>query len=353
MKKILFVAASAVLLAAGCQKTEIINPVGEPAMQFTAKMGKLTKADDTTPAKDASNGMENLQNQNFKVWAYTAFADPINGIEPGMPHSEMEGILVEYKEGKWSTEKEYYWPGTGKYLNFFALSTGVESPSVSFENKGSDLEDTLSKSMIITDYTVDHENPIDDLMVADFVYQSQEDEKNVSLKFRHALSKVDFLFVTRQDDAENYRKVVVEEVVVEKLNTKSTLTVSEVAGADSLITYKPSWGDRSVSQSFVETKDSFELSDTVKTFASWLVLPQQIGLTGEDDVIEEDLTVKISFRMGENDTEQISFNLATKDLKEWKPNQYIKYTVNITPNLIKFVPEVEDWDVITPEEEQN
>ena len=37
MKKILFVAFAATLLAASCQKTEIINPVspnGEPAMSF-------------------------------------------------------------------------------------------------------------------------------------------------------------------------------------------------------------------------------------------------------------------------------------------------------------------------------
>ena len=45
MKKILFLAASAILLAAGCQKTEVLNQaIGDP-MTFSTGMGKLTKAD--------------------------------------------------------------------------------------------------------------------------------------------------------------------------------------------------------------------------------------------------------------------------------------------------------------------
>ena len=35
MKKFFFVALAATLLAAGCQKTEVINPVGGRSMSFT------------------------------------------------------------------------------------------------------------------------------------------------------------------------------------------------------------------------------------------------------------------------------------------------------------------------------
>ena len=72
MKRILFVAVSATLLAAGCQKTKIINqinPNGEPSLTFTTGMGKLTKVSDD-PSDADSVGMANLKAQDFRVWAY-------------------------------------------------------------------------------------------------------------------------------------------------------------------------------------------------------------------------------------------------------------------------------------------
>ena len=71
MKKIFFVALSATLLAAGCQKTEVLNPVGGPTMSFNTGMGKITKSVGTADAEAA--GLKNLEAQDFSVWAY---ADP-------------------------------------------------------------------------------------------------------------------------------------------------------------------------------------------------------------------------------------------------------------------------------------
>lgn len=72
MKRILFVALSATLLAAGCQKTEIINPVNSNVMTFSTNMSKLTKAGQQDAEK---TGEVNLQEQNFRVWAYCAYED--------------------------------------------------------------------------------------------------------------------------------------------------------------------------------------------------------------------------------------------------------------------------------------
>ena len=55
MKKIFFVALAATLLAASCQKTEVINPVGGPVMSFNTGMGKITKAVGTADAEAANN----------------------------------------------------------------------------------------------------------------------------------------------------------------------------------------------------------------------------------------------------------------------------------------------------------
>ncbi|MBQ8629963.1 MAG: fimbrillin family protein [Prevotella sp.] len=125
MKRILFLAISATLLAIGCQKTEVINPVAD-SLTFTTDLGKLTKVtDEELDLPDAEgSGVGNLQAQHFKVWSYTVFADANNGITAGQIYDYMDGIPVTYANSVWSTKDEHYWPGTGKKLDFFAVSTG-------------------------------------------------------------------------------------------------------------------------------------------------------------------------------------------------------------------------------------
>ena len=67
MKKILFAAFAASLLAASCQKTEVYQPTTTgPEMTFSTEMKKITKADPSASAV----GDANLQAQGFNVWAY-------------------------------------------------------------------------------------------------------------------------------------------------------------------------------------------------------------------------------------------------------------------------------------------
>ena len=42
-----------------------------------------------------------------------------------------------------------------------------------------------------------------------------------------------------------------------------------------------------------------------------------------------------------------------KGLTAWNPNQQIKYTITLAPNLITFNPTVDEWDVPTDIEHQN
>ncbi len=93
MKKIFFVAISVTLLAAGCQKTEIINHVGGDVMSFSTGMGKLTKADGTAADAD-KNGMANLKAQDFRVWASYVEADAQTGAAANTFYDGMENSLV-------------------------------------------------------------------------------------------------------------------------------------------------------------------------------------------------------------------------------------------------------------------
>ena len=88
MKKIFYVAISATLLAAGCQKTEILNqPVGED-LTFSAQMGKLTKADATVT--------DELKTQKIDVWAIAAYEDDLNKVTPGTAYKEIKGIELSF-----------------------------------------------------------------------------------------------------------------------------------------------------------------------------------------------------------------------------------------------------------------
>ena len=362
MKKIFFVALSATLLAAGCQKTEVLKSVGEPAMVFTTGMNKLTKSVGTADADSA--GTVNLKAQDFRVWAYADYEDPnTSGTELDKIYDGMANLAITYTEttseigeGKltsWAPAKEYYWPGAGKNLRFFAVSgvnlgadlteTNVVVPSINRT------ETAVTTSLVVNDFVVNNQSPNADLMVADFVCQNQA-TKEVALKFRHTLSKVQFLFKTT---AASERPVFVQSLKVEGIKTTATLTVADAA-ADAGAIARFSWAEGNGPQAFTDdytkTADGFptepeyiegnaedntalKLTTNPEEFATWQVIPQSIS----------GLKVNILYIIGERQFESI-FTLSTDNLTAWAPNQYIRYTVTLAPNVISFVPSVEDWD---------
>lgn len=368
MKRILILAISATLLAAGCQKTRVINqvnPVGEPEMTFSPGMSKLTKAAD-------ADGMANLEAQHFSVWAYADYEDPLND-KPDLDqiYDGMDGAPISYNgKGGWIPNKDYYWPGQDKKLNFFAVSptTVAHQVKIFFDGRTS-ANEALNPDFRLYDFEVTDGSV--DLMVADFVNQAQNQgetsTKQVKLKFRHTLSKIQFLFRTEgaaeaEEGEEKNDDVHVQSIEIENVVTHGDLNVSKNTGADA--TTKPcvaTWTpDESITKIFAEdyagkddTADlstiqdvqwinmqeephdltAMKLTTEAKPFATWLCIPQSI----------ENLKVKVLYLMGKRQM-QSTFVLHTNDLKRWGENQYIKYTITLTPNKITFTPEVGDWE---------
>ena len=367
MKKILFVAISATLLAAGCQKTEIINQVSGDAMTFTTAMSKLTKASDAE-----SDGVVNLQAQNFKVWSFCAYADAINDVKYGDVYDKMEALDVTYEDGAWTTDLDYYWPGTAKKLDFFAVSTGAtwkngETAGVEWAitNGGAETIGKDVRKLEVKGYTVNHEYPNDDLMVSEFVRQDQSmNEKKVKLHFKHALAKVQFKFLT---NAAQTDEVLVNSLVVEDLKTTGNLTVTETAetyGTEDQtgrVKVALAWTPAETKANFADDHDGdLTLTADATEYATWLVLPQDIT----------DKTVKIAYTINERPFEQI-FALTRPAVAEekdgegkvvteakdafaaWDINQVITYTINLSPNKITFDPSVEGWAPETPQTDVN
>ncbi len=358
MKKILFVAISATLLAAGCQKTEIINQFGGDAISFTTGMNKLTKASGDFADAD-STGMVNLQAQDFRVWAYYVENDEHTGAKANELYDGMGNSPVEYiKDGeKWSTNKQYYWPGQGKELRFFAVSADNDTHGDASDIEGGKVKINDDRTnLTVENFVVNKDKPDTDLMVADFIKKHQgstPEDKAVNLVFRHALSKVEFLFKT---DTKLLTNVWVQEVSVSNVMTTSTLTVTEVENVTNF-----SWGEKTVPEVFYddykakedetplpndvvvaenvdlhEEQNAMFLTDEAEPFTTWLVLPQNIKNETTD------LKVDVIYVMG-NRQFKASFSLGSDDLTEWAHNQYIKYTITLTPNLISFNPTVEPW----------
>lgn len=396
MRKILFLAVSATLLAAGCQKTEIINPIGDqPALSFSTDFGKLTKAADAN-----AEGLVNLKEQDFRVWAYAAHDfdnTPQDDVTAIGIYDKMEDIKVVDDNNAWDPGKQYFWPGANKGLYFFAVSdtdeflgdvgkpeneTKVSPVTINMTNSVDENNVSVANptTMVITNYVVDETNPNNDLMVADFVRQSQEDnEKKVSLNFRHTLSKVQFQFVTNPVEDIS---VFVQKLEVVDLLTTGNLTVTpadftaDATGAE-VATVSFTWdllGDAAnetpVTATFVddydtaydgadfpakiegaeptvEDKKAMKITatggenDPAQEFATWLVLPQDIT----------DKTVKITYLINERKfTNEFALD---KTLEAWAVNQYVKYTINLSPNLITFDASVEEWTPTTVVDHQN
>lgn len=376
MKKIFFVALAATLLAAGCQKTEILNQVKD-SMIFSSEMGKLTKS-------ATAEGEANLQTQSFNVWALADFDDPFkvdDGV--GKVYDHLEGVLFNYVSGSdndWTSEdnKDYYWPGTQKYLTFFATS-GVDKTKVNptVEAKGA------NASLTVDSFTVTDGNT--DVMVADFIYQSQESKSNledgvskksVDFIFHHALTKVEFLFKTEVNEKDD--DIYVQNITVANVKTTAKLNVSQDAvNAPVLLEWDEPSDDADAKKTFTEDfanndktatdfpaedvtyelldgtteldKTALKLDGNATPFATWLMMPQTIG----------DIAVDVVYVMGKRQFKS-TFKLAaeykvgdeTKTLSRWNENQHVKYTITLTPNKITFKPTVDGWEAPATNVEQ-
>ena len=372
MKKIFFVAFTATLLAAGCQKTEVINqvtPDGEPSMSYAPSMGKLTKAAST-------DGLKTLQSQDFHLWAYYVKADANRGASANAVYDGMSNIKVDYNNNSWSTDPIHFWPGSGKRLRFFAVSADENISTQLFaennivpdvltaEDEGYDAATSNFGGLKINTFTVDSTNPSSDLMVADSLTQDQS-VLDVKLNFRHALSKVQFLFkndkatVKEGETIDPRTQVWVQHVEVKAVANVGSLTVAAASTDANRFAWNPSatatfiadyvgtpaadmaiaddGHDKKAENYTISSDNCMKLTGTYTEYATWLVIPQNLTVN------DKTLKVEIVYVIGDRQF-VASFPLQQGSLTAWNPNQFIKYNINLSPNIIGFDPTVEEWE---------
>ena len=384
MKKIFFVAIAATLLAAACQKTEVlnqVNPVDGTSMTFAPNMGKLTKA-----ATAEGAGETNLSEQDFRLWAFYKADDPQKGAAANSVYDGMSNIIISDATGEWKANTTHFWPGKGKELKFFAISadqaTYGTGEGITVADSKVSINDDRTQ-MTVTDFTVIPSAPDTDLMVADYVEAKQKEadkgSNTVAFTFRHALTKVQFSF----RNTETKMPVYVQQMYVEEVNTVADLTVNGAVGETTMAwgtpetpaifagDYAPAegttleplvateaenisaWNTKVALDAANNIKNYMELTDEYEPFTTWLVIPQEVYKAGEGENAKptKDLKVTIAYVIkSATETRQFisTFSLGSATIvPTWGPNQYVKYNINLTPNIIGFSATVAPWDETT------
>lgn len=370
------VALAVVLFAAGCQKTEIMNQTGT-SIGFATQTGKLTKAEDVA-------GVATLKTYGFRVWAYRNFTDEyyagpnsttnktgLNEIYDGMSALP---VTWNTTSSKWSTTKDYYWPGAEKELKFYAVSCNETdfptlASAVKITNNETETGTTTVEKFVVLP-TADN-----DLMIAAPITQAQGqgegDNKNaVKPVFGHTLTKVQFDFKT---DAQTMTEhpVYIQSIETSALKTTGSITLPFTATAgvtspwtlDETPTHQyadnnataitlpkvkvvdPETGQETGQETEITIdgeviptdgtadRTGLTLTGTYQTLDTWLLLPQDISKA----------TVTVTYII-KNRQFTKTFPLYATNLTKWDVNQFVKYNVTIAPNLISFDPTVEEWD---------
>lgn len=389
MKKTFFVALAATVMTVGCQKTELLNGTTGPALSFTTVMNKLTKAQGTVDAEN--KGQKNLEAQDFSVWAYadpqsdfasvtvvnatTKIYDGIENLHVDCKRAHTDAIVgngtnenpqTPAVEAIWKTAKEYYWPGENKNLRFFAVSadgswlrptaTGSTCPvTIDYATPSLLVEDFEVKAAPVMDgETVVKTAANEDLMVADFIKQNQDD-KVVDLTFRHTLSKVEFIFKTlAAENGATAPDVWVQSLSVAGMKYKGDLNVTPKDATAATIQWNFAWTPDPATTTFTDDwtgiatyldgtdattiadATAMKLTTSPQTFTTWLMIPQ--GITS-------DSKVSITYVINKRQFTSI-FPLngdSNTTISSWSCNQHIKYNVVLAPNTISFSPTVQDW----------
>ena len=378
MKRCLVAIVFAASMVAGCQKTDIYYEASTK-IEFVGGMKKQTKASETAPSAKNDGQFDNLYAQDFRVWAFKNWDDPLttNVNEINSEYDGITNLLISYKpgvgeeKGTWKTDKDYYWPGNDKSLKFYAISSsnwtskdgaeGAETVSVNHTGNSTELG-----TMTISDFTVSSKAD-NDLMVADACIQMQQGSTKkdgeedyvvgnaVEQTFRHALTKVRFNFLTTStsipvfvqkietSNLYNSTDIIASfgETVSFAWNRKSKTTFTDDCddpidfAAKGVTEVWPIGGETKTAVANLTDKDGITLSSTVETsIDTWLMIPQSLS----------NATVTITYILKDRQfSKEFPLDI-TGVLTEWEPNQFVNYNVTIAPNLIDFDATVSGWN---------
>lgn len=197
MKKILYMAAAAALMAASCTSNDIMeNDMQRPAAQVPISFSTYNSSVRT---RGVETTIGNLQGSGFEVLGICA-------------DSVMMQDMVWYNEAedKFASELTYYWPaadlsGTPAALDFYAIYASndfvqLQDNAISY--------DTTAKS-VTSPFTLMDPCGYSDIVVAKAMGQTATANGKVALSFKHILGEMTLALDSVEKDKYEYRDVEV------------------------------------------------------------------------------------------------------------------------------------------------
>ncbi len=363
MKKLFILAAAALVAAAACTKTEVVNNTPDQAIAFqVANYVPQTKAGE-------------VKFDESKTFNTYAWFHPTSGSAQVFMNNE----TIKWKEAskQWAAERIYFWPKTG-YVNFFSYA-------------GSPVPAVTDGSATYTDKTI---ATTDDAVLASAAYRysvanaaintyslqygtANTDVTGVPTLFHHILSQVTVIvkFDATGTDALNKWDLVINDVALIYANQGSLEVNFTDAGTTGqawpFTTAGYNWvpktgaannklsGTDNLGDANKQTTTGGSVSAGKTLFDAVSVMPQDLtAATGSNarlalnytlthyyDNVQQIVETVNLFDEGTDHLGSISLtDFTVETINAWNMNYKYTYTVTIKPNLtVSFDPAVEPW----------
>lgn len=322
MKKILLIAASAMMVFASCTKVNVNYPDnGQPQeIAMFAVNKKATKA--------PVDGTAFPTNYNMMVAAYLAAGDATKGVY-------FTDKIFSKNGDTWTGGQ--YWPVSAATLNFIAIAPQTDDQVTT----------TISNNGVATVTIASNETNQNDVMYA--VGQSAktagQQPENVEMVFQHALSWVNFTFnTTNTADV----TIKINSVTINGAAYNGTLKVTSTeytTTEDQEATTEWDWENPENPEKLNGIlvpggpDDGLELDGDYQSFGDGLLVVPNVKATN--------FVINYTITQGEQG-EQVehTFNYTYELKSAWDAAKKYTYAVNITLSKIEIDPSVDEWDPV-------
>lgn len=356
MKKFILLAASSVLVLAGCSKSLSLS------QNENSSDNEITFQTISMPTKAGygTNQYAFDKTKTFSTYAYyLAGNDWDTNFASGKVYINNKEVSYDTTNDLWKTATTYNWPKTG-YLTFFSYTPTSVNATCTPANGISTSIDLAA-------------TPGVDFMVADIAKNKNANEKvyqwnGVPTLFRHKLAKVSVYVHEEKDYANGHTGSATNPY--KDGDKVITLTGISISGYNTSGSYSqngsPEWSGQSGTGDCTYFTGSQEVkTTTVKIGNSEIVIPQNLPANAVITVTY-DITTYVDDGHGGTTTvvEHVTISRKVSDLtSSWNPGKDIQYNLNFDmsnpnitdpsdpnygkDNIIYFDPAVQDWEAYT------
>lgn len=344
MKKNLFLAALAGVALVGCAKNEVAQVTDDSQKEITFSSPVLASATKTPVAGEMDNAYNT--NESFNVYAVWHDGD-FSGSWPS--HSLYMDDVKTSHDGTlqgWHATPSYYWPKNGK-LTFAAYSPSeIGGTAHAYGANGLTITGFQVPAVAASQY---------DVMYSERAYNNTSSTgtsayyKGVDIKFKHALSSIQFAIATASDYSSSV-KIRLKKISLYGVNSKGDFA----EGITNEVTYAntPAWTNQAdevaEANAYVYFNDPTGLIVTKAMTAlngktnqtDLILLPQTLPATAK-------VVIEYTIDPEAGSTPEIAQThvqtLSTLTASEWQPGYRYTYQITIGLNEIYFAPIIENW----------